>query len=114
MKTSCVFLCVLCVISCPSGQVGFVHSAVSAFFYREEHEAGAKSTKIYTQFTQGLYIRIVIYNFNPACLPGVRNEFFLSNADILVPQSGIVFYKTLHHFNTLSIIHNNNIHSIFL
>ena len=38
----------------------FVYFVVSAVFYRKEHEAGAKSTKIYTQFIQGLYIRIVI------------------------------------------------------
>jgi hypothetical protein len=36
------------VISCPSGQAGFVFFAVSAvFFYRKEREAGAKGAKIY-------------------------------------------------------------------
>jgi len=41
----------VCVISCPSGQAGFVYFAVSAVFLPQRiHEVGAKSTKVYPQF----------------------------------------------------------------
>ena len=45
----------------------FVFLRFRLFFYRKEHEADAKSTKTYTQFIQGLYIRTVIKINNYPC-----------------------------------------------
>src|SRR5438552_19211251 len=54
------FLCELCGFGC--------------FFTAKNTKQGAKSTKIYTQFMQGLYIRIVIYYLITSICVGVLSS----------------------------------------